>query len=130
MSEPIHDTLRRVFDVIAREAAQNPELAQKLLEAIGGRAVSQPGPARRPRRASLDAAQLHAVNVLRLHGEPALRGRLEQVKTVQDLRGVARASGLVLPAGADKSRTTRAELIAGIIEAAKHYDAQRTAAAM
>jgi hypothetical protein len=50
---------------------------------------------------------------------------------VEDLRSVARASGLVLSGGADKARASRAELIAGIVEAAKHYDAQRsTAAAM
>jgi hypothetical protein len=130
MSEPVHETLRRLFDVIAREAEQNPALAQKLFDIMSEQLGSSARSERPLRRATFDAAQLHAVNVLRLHGEPALRGRLEQVKTVEDLRCVARASGLVLPAGADKARATRAELIAGIIDAAKHYDAQRAAAAM
>lgn len=130
MSEPIHETLRRVFDVIAREAAQNPALAQQLVDIIGERPGASPAPERRQRRAAFDASHLHAVNILRLHGEPALRGRLEQVRSVEDLRCVARASGLVLPTGTDRARATRAELIAGIIEAAKHYDAQRGAAAL
>jgi hypothetical protein len=129
MSQPIHETLRRLFDVIAREAAQNPVLAQQLSDIMGERLGASAAPEPRHRRAAFDASRLHAVNILRLHGEPALRGRLEQVKSVEDLRCVARASGLVLSPGADKARATRAELIAGIIEAARHYDAQRSAAA-
>jgi hypothetical protein len=130
MSEPIHETLRRLFDVIAKEAAHNPALAQQLADIIGDRLGPSASPERRDRRAAFDAANLHAVNILRLHGEPALRGRLEQVKSIEDLRCVARASGLVLSAGTDRARATRAELIAGIIEAARHYDAQRSAAAL
>jgi hypothetical protein len=130
MSEPIHETLRRVFDVIAKEAAHNPTLAQQLVDIIGDRLGPPAASERRHRRAAFDATQLHSVNILRLHGEGALRGRLEQVKSVEDLRCVARASGLVLPADTDRARATRAELIAGIIEAAKHYDAQRAAAAL
>jgi hypothetical protein len=82
-------------------------------------------------RKTFDASQYHAINILRTHGEAALRGKLEQVKAVEDLKSVADASGLVLSGGAGKAkaRLTRAELIAGIIEAAKHYDAQRSAAA-
>jgi hypothetical protein len=79
-------------------------------------------------RKPFDASQLHAVNILRLHGEAALRGKLEQVKAIEDLRSVAAASGLVLWASAGKARASRVELIAAIVEAAKHYDAQRSAA--
>ena len=74
------------------------------------------------------ASQFHAINILRLHGEAALRGKLEQVKAVEDLKSVARASGLVLSGSACKPRPSRAELILAIVEAAKHYDAQRSAA--
>src|SRR6516225_1531692 len=49
----------------------------------------------------------HAIscrNILRLHGESALRGKLEQVRTVEDLRAVALASGLVLAGKAGGAR--------------------------
>ena len=77
---------------------------------------------------TFDSAQVHAINILRLHGESALRGKLEQIKATADLKAVARASGLVLPAGMSKARPSRTELISEIIQAAKHYDAQRSAA--
>jgi hypothetical protein len=118
--------LRRLFDVVVREAERNPALAQELARAVG----QQPQQARPPPASgrAFDASQLHAVNILRLHGEGALRGRLEQVKAVEDLRGVAKASGLLLSGLACRPRAKRAELIDGIIDAAKHYDAQRRAA--
>jgi hypothetical protein len=117
--------LRRLFDVIASEAARNPELAHQLAQAIG-----QLGPESRKsgRRRPLAAVDFHAVNVLRLHGEGALRGRLEQVKAVEDLKSLATVSGLVLSGSAARARPSRAELIEGIVEAAKHYDEQRSAA--
>ena len=121
-------TLRRIFAVIVREAEANPALAQELAKALGEDLAAEPGSPRSLPRKPFDASQLHAVNILRLHGESALRGRLEQVRAVQDLRSVAKASGLVLRASAGKARPTRAELIAAIVEAAKHYDAQRSAA--
>jgi hypothetical protein len=61
-------------------------------------------------------------------GESALRGKLEQVRTVDDLRAVALASGLVLAGKAGGARPSRSDLIVSIVEAAKHYDAQRNAA--
>jgi hypothetical protein len=129
MSEaPVHETLRRLFDVVLREAEQNPALARKLVQAIGEDFASHRQPPKRSSRKAFDAAQLHAVNVLRLHGESALRGKLEQIKAVEDLKTVAKASGLVLSASSGKARPSRGELIAGIVEAAKHYDAQRSAA--
>ena len=121
-------TLRRIFAVIVREAESNPALAQELAKALGEDLAAEPGAPRSVPRKPFDASQLHAVNFLRLHGETALRGRLEQVRSVQDLRSVARASGLVLGGSAGKARSSRAELIAAIVEAAKHYDAQRSAA--
>ena len=121
---PLPATLRRIFEVVVQEAEHNPELAEKLARAIGASSTA-PRPA--PRK-PFDASQLHAVNILRLHGEAALLGRLEQVKAMEDLRSVAAASGLVLSERVAKARASRAALIAAIVEAAKHYDAQRSAA--
>jgi hypothetical protein len=127
MSEAqIHATLRRIFDVVVREAEHNPALAQKLVQAIAEDVPAETGSARRTRGKPFDASPFHAVNILRLHGESALRGKLEQVKAVADLKSVARLSGLVLAGG--KARPSRAELISEIVAAAKHYDAQRSAA--
>jgi hypothetical protein len=129
MSEnQIHEALRRLFDAILREVEQNPALGRKLAEAIDQEFYAHP---RRPTPASrraFDPSQFHAINILRLHGEAALRGKLEQVKAVDDLKAVARASGLVLSGSAFRPRPSRTELILGIVEAAKHYDAQRSAA--
>jgi hypothetical protein len=119
-------TLRRLFDVIASEAARNPELAHQLAQAIGQLKPAEP--LRSRRRRPLAAADFHAVNVLRLHGEGALRGKLEQVKAVEDLKSLATASGLVLSGSAARARPSRAELIEGIVDAARHYDEQRSAA--
>jgi hypothetical protein len=121
-------TLRRIFEVVVREAEHNPALAEKLAQAIGEDFAAAAAPTKPPVRKPFDASQLHAVNILRLHGEAALRGKLEQVKAIEDLRSVAAASGLVLWASAGKARASRVELIAAIVEAAKHYDAQRSAA--
>jgi hypothetical protein len=125
--DPMHRTLRRIFDVVVREAERNPALAQALAEALAADAGAEPKARKTaaPRK-PFDASEFHAINILRAHGEAALRGKLEQIKAVEDLRSVADASGLVLSGG--KARPTRAELITSIIEAAKHYDAQRSAA--
>ena len=125
---PVHATLRRIFDVVAREAEHNPELAQKLAHAIAEDLAAEPASPKPAPRRPFDASQVHAVNILRLHGESALRGKLEQIKAVEDLKSVATASGLVLWGSVGKSRPSRAELIAAIVEAAKHYHAQRSAA--
>jgi hypothetical protein len=125
---PVHATLRRIFDVVAREAEHNPELAQKLAHAIAEDLAAVPASPKPAPRKHFDASQFHAVNILRLHGESALRGKLEQIKAVEDLKSVATASGLVLSGSAGRGRPSRAELIATIVEAAKHYDAQRSAA--
>jgi hypothetical protein len=125
------EALRRLFDVIVREAEKNPVLAQELIEAVAEPlARLTPAEKSRPeRRRPFDAAGVHAINILRSHGEAALRGRLEQIRAVEDLKAVAKASGLVLPGSAGGARPSRLDLIDGIIAAAKHYDALRSAAA-
>jgi hypothetical protein len=124
----VHEALRRLFGVIAAEADRNEAFARKLLEALqadGAATTEKPRPsARRP----FDASALHAINLLRVHGENVLRGKLEQVKAAENLRAVARHSGLVLAGEAAKPRASRGQLIEGIVAAAKHYDAQRTEA--
>jgi hypothetical protein len=124
----VHEVLGRIFKVIVEEAAGNRKLAQRLAEALGasGR-VSVDKPTTEPRRRR-SGAELHAINVLRAHGEAALRGKLEQIRSAADLRLVAKGSGLVLGAAASRAKASRAELIEAIIVAAKHYDAQRSAA--
>jgi hypothetical protein len=125
----IPETLRRIIDAVIREAAENPAFAQRLAQAIGDDLASAAKAARKPApRKPFDASQFHAVNILRQHGEAALRGKLEEVRAVEDLKSVARSSGLVLSGNAGRPRPSRTELILGIVEAAKHYDAQRSAA--
>ena len=103
MSEAIHETLRRLFDVVVREAERNPRLASELSKVVAG-TFDVGARSSKPGRKVFDATQFHAVNILRLHGEPALRGKLEQVRTVEDLRAVALASGLVLAGKAGGAR--------------------------
>jgi hypothetical protein len=124
----VGETLRRIFEAVVREAEHNPALAQELAQAIGGTVAAHAKTRKPAARRPMDVSQFHAVNILRLHGEAALRGKLEGVRAVEDLKSVARASGLVLAGGAGKARPSRVDLIAGIVEAAKHYDAQRNAA--
>ena len=120
-----HATLRRLFAVISDEAASNPAFAGKLMEALAAAAGQPDNPAacveKRP-----TAPEVHAINVLRSHGEAVLRGKLEHIKARTELKAVATASGLVL--SGCKTNATRGELIECIIAAAKHYDAQRAAA--
>ena len=121
---PAHEILRQLLEVIVREAEDNPALAQKLV-----RALTEPAAVSKPlARNQFDASQFHAINILRLHGEDALRGKLEQVRAVEDLKSIARASGLMLSGDACKPRPLRADLISAIIAAAKHYAAQRSTA--
>jgi hypothetical protein len=127
MSEAIHETLRRLFDIVVREAERNPRLARELGKVVARTFDVGARPSKRGRKV-FDATQFHAVNILRLHGESALRGKLEQVRTVENLRAVAQASGLVLAGKAGAARPSRTDMILGIVEAAKHYDAQRSAA--
>jgi hypothetical protein len=119
-------TLGRIFAALLKEVARNERLAGELVRAIGDASLSD---APRPvRRAAFDPSRVHAVNILRQHGEAALRGRLDEIRSIANLRSVALASGLVLSGGALKARSSRGELIAAIVAAAKHYEAQRSAA--
>ena len=125
---PAHIILNRLFAAILSEAERNEAFAKRLIAALPESVVvkfEEPKP--RPRRA-FDPTCLHAVNILRLHGEPVLRGKLEQIRPIEDLKAVARASGLVLAGDAVKPKASREDLINGIIAAAKHYDAQRSTA--
>jgi hypothetical protein len=124
-----HEILRRLFAIIVREAERNQRLARELLDVLPGAVVTEPDKPRRTTRRTFDAASLHAVNTLRTHGDNVLRGKLEQIRQVADLKAVAKASGLVLTGKASKAGASRADLIDGIVSAAKHYDAQRTTAA-
>ena len=124
---PARDVLDRLFRAIVREAENNDAFARSLIDALQANLAARAGkkaPARKP----FDISQLHAINVLRTHGENVLRGKLEQVKAVEDLRAVARFSGLLLTGPAARSKAKRGDMIEGIIAAAKHYDAQRSTA--
>ena len=119
-------TLRRLFTVILDEAASNPAFADKLIEALAVVAPQPDIPASACAEKRPSAPEVHAINVLRSHGEAVLRGKLEQIKARTELKAVATASGLVL--SGCKTNASRGELIDCIIAAAKHYDAQRTIA--
>lgn len=125
---PAREVLDRLFRVIVREAEKNEPFARSLIDALQAELAARAGKPRPAPRKAFDPSGLHAINILRLHGENVLRGKLEQVKATDDLRTVARSSGLVLAGPAAKSKASRAELIEGIVAAAKHYDAQRTVA--
>jgi hypothetical protein len=121
------DAVRRLCDVIVAEAERNPEFACRLLRAVAAAGVIDRAPPP-PRMAEKRSPDVHAINVLRSHGEGALRGKLEQIKARADLKAVAAASGLVLAGEGAKGSASRAELIESIIAAAKHYDALRSVA--
>ena len=122
----LHATLGRIFAALRKEVARNERLAVELMRAIGDAPFADAP--RSVRRASVDPSGVPAVNILRQHGEAALRGRLDEIRSIADLRSVALASGLVLSGRALKGRSSRGELIGAIVAAAKHYDAQRSAA--
>ena len=126
--EIAHEVLKQLFGIILREAERNEAFARDLLEALQAdipARIERPKP---PARKQFDASALHAINVLRTHGENVLRGKLEQIKALEDLRAIARFSGLVLAGDAAKPKASRVQVIDGIVAAAKHYDAQRTTA--
>jgi hypothetical protein len=123
---PVHEILGTLFRVIIRAAEKDPAFAQELMQALSrGTAESSSTEQRSRLRRLFDPSGFHAINILRAHGEDALRGKLEQVKATADLRSVAMFSGLVLSGRAANSRATREDLINGIVAAAKHYVAQR-----
>jgi hypothetical protein len=126
---PADELMRRIFKVIVRTVEGNPAFAREIAEAL---AVDIDARSLKNRKIAqlrrFDPSSLHAINVLRSHGEQVLRGKLEQIRASADLRAIARSSGLVLSGSASGARVSRTELINGIIAAAKHYDAQRETA--
>ena len=127
---PAHEILGAIFGVIIRTAEKDPAFAQELMQVLSTAFAENPstdGQKSRLRRL-FDPSGFHAINILRAHGEDALRGKLEQVRAAVDLRSVAMFSGLVLCGRASNSRATREVLIDGIVAAAKHYVAQRDVA--
>jgi len=128
---PAHEILGAIFGVFIRAAEKDPAFAQELMQALSGGIAenSTMGGQKSRLRRLFDPTGFHAINILRAHGEDALRGRLEQVRATADLRSVAMFSGLVLSGRASNSRATREDLIDGIVAAATHYVAQRGVAA-
>jgi hypothetical protein len=126
---PAHEILARLFATVVEEAKKRPEFAASLLsafpEAIVARIEKEPG----KKKSGFDPSSIHAVNVLRQHGEETLRGRLQQIGTIKDLKAVASHSGIELPSSATRKGAKKADMIEGIIVGAKHYDSQRKAAA-
>jgi hypothetical protein len=126
---PAHEILGKVFRVIQRAAEKDPLFAREVMQALlDGMAESSSARQNSGLRRLFDPSGFHAINIPRAHGEDALRGKLEQLRAAADLRSVARFSGLMLSGRASSSRATRADLINGIIMAAKHYNAQRRVA--
>jgi len=128
---PAHEILGAIFGVIIRAAEKDPAFAQELMQALSGGIAENlsMGKQKSRLRRLFDPTGFHAINILRAHGEDALRGKLEQVRATADLRSVAMFSGLVLSGRASNSRATREDLIDGIVAAATHYVAQRGVAA-
>jgi hypothetical protein len=125
---PALEILDRVFRTIIRTAEKDPVFAQELTQALCGRPPDNLSERQKPALQRLfDPSDFHAINILRVHGEDALRGKLEQIRATADLRSVVAFSGLILSGRAVSSRATREDLINGIIAAAKHYVAQRDA---
>jgi hypothetical protein len=95
---PAHEILGRIFGVIIRAAEKDPAFAQELMQALSSGIAenSSTGGQKSKLRRLFDPSGFHAINILRAHGEDALRGKLEQVRATADLRSVAMFSGLVL----------------------------------
>ncbi len=121
-----HEILQRLFNVIVAEARKSPALSKKLFRAFPKHIASAMEPL--PRASRFDASQFHAVNILRAHGENILRGKLEQIRSKENLRAVAKTSSLILEGAAAKRNASLAEIVEGIVAAAKHYDTQRRGA--
>lgn len=126
-SAPAHEILAAMFAVVTEEAERNEAFAKRLLsvypEAIVAR-IEKP----QKNKSGFDASAYHAINILRNHGESMLRGRLSSIRTKAQLKQVARRSGLRLTGKAARASASMAQIIDGIVEAAKTYEAQRAAA--
>ena len=122
-----HEVLEALFDVVVDEAKRNDRFARRLMsvfpESLVAR-IEKP----KARRQSFSASDYHAINLLRDHGEAMLRGRLSSLRTKSELRQVATRSGLRLTGKAAKRSASIADIVDGIVAAAKHYEAQRAVA--
>src|SRR5262249_5573505 len=108
---PAHEILGAIFGVIIRAAERDPAFAQELMQALSGGIAENSSRGQKSRmRRLFDPSGFHAINILRAHGEDALRGKLEQVRATADLRSVAMFSWLVL-GRASNSRAKRDDLI-------------------
>ena len=124
---PAHEILEKLFSVFLEEARACPALTRKLLSALPDAMIAKvEAPQKRVK--TFDPSQFHAINILRTHGENMLRGRLETLRKKEELRAVARASGIVLDGPAAKKNPRLEELIEGVIRGAKHYRKQREGA--
>jgi len=124
---PAHEVVEALFDVIASEARRNKAFARRLLSVYPETVVARIE-AGDKRKSTFDASAHHAVNLLRNHGEAMLRGRLSSLNTRAQLREVATRSGLRLTGKGARPSATKAEIVDAIVDAAKHYVAQREAA--
>ncbi len=130
MSEqPAHEILKRVFDVVVKEAKNNPIFADKMLQALPPEMVVKAKAKGRPKKEQLfDVSKYHAVNILRRYDVGVLEGRLYDL-TKDNLKTVAKYSGLRLTGPAGRKSATKAMIVKGIVDAAKHYIEQRKSAA-
>ena len=124
---PAHEIAAALFDVVVEEAKRNERFARRLMSVYPATIVARLDTPKKSATA-FDAADYHAVNILRNHGEAMLRGRLSSLRTKAELRQVAKRSGLRLTGKATRKTATMADLIDGITLAAQHYVAQRGAA--
>jgi|GEM_PF-1458782 len=126
-SAPAHEILAALFAVVTEEAQRNEAFARRLLsvypEAMVAR-IEKP----QKRNSGFDPGAYHAINILHSHGESMLRGRLSSIRTKAQLRQIARRSGLRLTGPAARPSASMAQIVDGIVEAAKTYEAQRAAA--
>ena len=124
---PAHEIVEALFHVIVDEAARNERFAKRLMSVYPEAVVAR---TTRPKKAAagFDAADFHAVNILRNHGEAMLRGRLSSLRTKAELKQVAKRSGLKLTGKGLRKTASLIDIIDGIVEAAQHYVAQRGAA--
>ena len=124
---PPHEIAAALFDVVVQEAKRNEGFARRLMSVYPATIVAR---LEKPKKSTtgFDAADYHAVNILRNHGEAMLRGRLSSLRTKAELRQVAKRSGLRLTGKAARKSAAMTDLIDGIADAALHYVAQRGAA--
>jgi hypothetical protein len=121
------DRLEAVFQTVVAEARANPAFADRVRRALSDAAAERPkqGTGNRKKPAGASPPNIHAVNVLRLHGEQMLRGQLSNLRTKTELLRIAKRSGLRLTGDASKRSATRSDMIEGIVVAALQYVSQR-----